>query len=66
VILLEAGGFGSDGGWCGSPGLIAAVHSVPQLKKRLDWGYYTVPQKKRVGTYCAADARQGCSADPAR
>jgi choline dehydrogenase-like flavoprotein len=43
VLLLEAGG--SDRTQLvRKPGLIAAVHSVPQLKKRLDWGYYSVPQ----------------------
>ena len=43
VVLIEAGG--SDRTTLvRKPGLIAAVHSVPQLKKRLDWGYYSVPQ----------------------
>ncbi|TAM90358.1 MAG: FAD-dependent oxidoreductase [Jatrophihabitans sp.] len=26
------------------PGLIAVFHNIPQLKKKLDWGYYSVPQ----------------------
>ncbi|MEY9856259.1 choline dehydrogenase [Catenulispora sp. GAS73] len=43
VVLIEAGG--SDRTTLvRKPGLIAAVHSVPQLKARLDWGYYSVPQ----------------------
>jgi choline dehydrogenase len=47
VILLEAGG--SDRtrlakSLVRKPGMIAIFHNVPQLKKRLDWGYYTVPQ----------------------
>ena len=43
VVLVEAGG--SDRTTLvRKPGLIAAVHSVPQLKARLDWGYYSVPQ----------------------
>ena len=48
VLLLEAGG--SDRTQLvRKPGLIAAVHSVPQLKKRLDWGYYSVPQTDALG-----------------
>ncbi|NUR59747.1 MAG: FAD-dependent oxidoreductase [Catenulispora sp.] len=43
VLLLEAGGSDRTK-LVRKPGLIAAVHSVPQLKKRLDWGYYSVPQ----------------------
>ena len=43
VLLLEAGGSDRTR-LVRKPGLIAAVHSVPQLKKRLDWGYYSVPQ----------------------
>jgi choline dehydrogenase len=48
VILIEAGGRdrgGIDGWMVRKPGMIAIFHNVPQLKKRLDWGYYTVPQK---------------------
>ena len=26
------------------PGMIAVFHNIPQLKKRLDWGYYSTPQ----------------------
>src|SRR5437016_7909968 len=44
VLLLEAGGSDRTA-LVRKPGLIAAVHSVPQLKKRLDWGFYSVPQK---------------------
>jgi choline dehydrogenase-like flavoprotein len=44
VLLLEAGG--SDRSrFCTIPGMISIVHTVPQVKKRFDWGYYTVPQK---------------------
>ena len=43
VILLEAGG--SDRSFLvRKPGMIAVFHNVPQLKKRLDWGYYSAPQ----------------------
>ncbi|MEY9929156.1 choline dehydrogenase [Catenulispora sp. GP43] len=48
VVLIEAGG--SDRTTLvRKPGLIAAVHSVPQLKARLDWGYYSVPQADALG-----------------
>ncbi|GAA4560887.1 GMC family oxidoreductase [Planotetraspora kaengkrachanensis] len=43
VILLEAGG--SDRSrLVRKPGLIAVFHNIPELKKRLDWGYYSSPQ----------------------
>lgn len=44
VILLEAGGPDRTH-LVRKPGMIAIFHNVPQLKKRLDWGYYTAPQK---------------------
>jgi choline dehydrogenase-like flavoprotein len=44
VILLEAGG-PDKSMLVRKPGMIAIFHNVPQLKKRLDWGYYTAPQK---------------------
>jgi choline dehydrogenase len=43
VILLEAGGQDRTR-LVRKPGMIAIFHNVPALKKRLDWGYYTVPQ----------------------
>jgi choline dehydrogenase-like flavoprotein len=44
VLLLEAGG--SDRSrFLRIPGMISIVHTVPQVKKKFDWGYYTVPQK---------------------
>ena len=44
VLLLEAGP--SDRSrFCTIPGMISIVHTVPQVKKRFDWGYYTTPQK---------------------
>ena len=43
VILLEAGGRDRTR-LVRKPGMIAIFHNVPALKKRLDWGYYTVPQ----------------------
>jgi choline dehydrogenase-like flavoprotein len=44
VLLLEAGG--SDRSrFCTIPGMVSIIHTVPQIKKRFDWGYYTVPQR---------------------
>jgi choline dehydrogenase len=44
VIVLEAGK--ADGNLLvRKPGMIGPLHSVPQLKKLVDWGYYSVPQK---------------------
>jgi choline dehydrogenase-like flavoprotein len=47
VILLEAGGPDSTR-LVRKPGMIAIFHNVPQLKKRLDWGYYTAPQSRAL------------------
>jgi choline dehydrogenase len=44
VTLLEAGG-GDKSRFLRIPGMISIVHTVPQIKKKFDWGYYTVPQK---------------------
>ena len=48
VILLEAGG-PDRSRLVRKPGMIAIFHNVPALKKRLDWGYYTAPQKAALG-----------------
>ena len=48
VILLEAGGQDRTR-LVRKPGMIAIFHNVPALKKRLDWGYYTVPQPAALG-----------------
>lgn len=43
VCLIEAGG--SDRTmFCTKPGMISVVHTVPQVKKKLDWGFYTAPR----------------------
>jgi choline dehydrogenase len=43
VLLLEAGG--SDRSRIiRKPGLVAVMHSVPQVKSRYDWGFYSTPQ----------------------
>jgi choline dehydrogenase len=44
VVLLEAGGR-DNSRFLRIPGMISIVHTVPQVKKKFDWGYYTVPQK---------------------
>src|SRR6478736_1744828 len=44
VIVLEAGK--SDQKFLTKkPGMIGPMHSVPEIKKTVDWGYYSVPQK---------------------
>ena len=48
VILLEAGGPDRTR-LVRKPGMIAIFHNVPALKKRLDWGFYTVPQAAARG-----------------
>ncbi len=43
VILLEAGK--SDEKFLvRKPGMIGPMHSVPEIKRTVDWGYYTTPQ----------------------
>ena len=48
VLLLEAGG-PDRSRFLRIPGMISIVHTVPQIKKKFDWGYYTVPQKHALG-----------------
>jgi len=48
VLLLEAGG-PDRSRLLRIPGMISIVHTVPQIKKKFDWGYYTVPQKHALG-----------------
>ena len=43
VLLVEAGRRDNTQ-LARKPGMIGPLHSVPQLKKILDWGHYTVPQ----------------------
>lgn len=44
VILLEAGK--SDEKFLvRKPGMIGPMHAVPQIKKTVDWGFYSTPQK---------------------
>ncbi len=44
VLLLEAGGR-DNSRFLRIPGMMSIIHTVPQVKKKFDWGYYTVPQK---------------------
>jgi choline dehydrogenase-like flavoprotein len=48
VLLLEAGR--ADGSrFLRIPGMVSIVHMIPQVKKKFDWGFYTVPQKHALG-----------------
>ena len=44
VILLEAGKKDTSM-LVTKPGMIGPMHADPSIKKRVDWGYYTVPQQ---------------------
>ena len=44
VIVLEAGK-SDEQLLVKKPGMVGPMHAVPQLKKIVDWGYYSVPQK---------------------
>jgi choline dehydrogenase-like flavoprotein len=44
VLLIEAGATDRTR-FCEIPGMVSVIHTVPQVKKRFDWGFYTVPQK---------------------
>ena len=47
VLLIEAGS--SDRTQlCMKPGMISIVHTVPEIKKTLDWGYYTAPRAETL------------------
>jgi choline dehydrogenase-like flavoprotein len=48
VILLEAGRR-DNFQLVRKPGMIGPMHAVPQLKKKVDWGHYTVEQKHALG-----------------
>jgi choline dehydrogenase len=44
VLLLEAGGSDRTT-FVRKPGMISLVQQIDQLKNKLDWGFYTVPQR---------------------
>jgi choline dehydrogenase len=48
VLLVEAGRR-DNMQLVRKPGMIGPMHSVPQLKKKVDWGHYTVEQKHALG-----------------
>ena len=48
VILIEAGR-PDNTQLVRKPGMIGPMHAVPQLKKTVDWGHYTVEQKHALG-----------------
>ena len=44
VVVVEAGK--SDNQFLvKKPGMIGPMHSVPEIKKKVDWGFYSTPQK---------------------
>jgi choline dehydrogenase len=43
VLVLEAGGTDRNK-YCMVPGMITVMHSIPQVKKKFDWGNHTAPQ----------------------
>ena len=47
VLLLE-GGRSDKTTYCRKPGMVSIVHTVPQIKKKFDWGYYTDPNKHTI------------------
>lgn len=42
VLLLEGGGSDRTS-ICTVPGMVSIIHTVPQIKKKFDWGYKTTP-----------------------
>ncbi|HRI96455.1 MAG TPA: GMC family oxidoreductase N-terminal domain-containing protein, partial [Nocardioides sp.] len=44
VIVVEAGK-SDDQFLVRKPGMIGPMHSVPEIKKKVDWGFYSTPQK---------------------
>ncbi len=48
VILIEAGRKDNTQ-LVRKPGMIGPLHSVPQLKKTVDWGHYSTEQKHALG-----------------
>ncbi len=47
VLLIEAGGTDRTQ-FCTKPGMISIVHTVPEVKKKFDWGYYTTPRAETL------------------
>ncbi len=47
VLLVEAGRT-DQSSICRKPGMVSIIHTVPQVKKKYDWGYYTAPRPETV------------------
>jgi len=45
VLLLEAGGSDRNP-ICRKPGMVSIIHTVPQVKRRVDWGFRTAAQER--------------------
>ncbi len=45
VLLIEAGRSDRTT-FCKKPGMISLIHTIPQIKKQFDWGYYTKPRSE--------------------
>lgn len=43
VLLIEGGGTDRSD-LCRVPGMVSIIHTVPQVKKKYDWGYKTAPK----------------------
>ncbi len=48
VLLLEAGGSDRTA-LCRTPGMVSIIHTVPQVKKKFDWGFYANPRPETLG-----------------
>ncbi|TNE84849.1 MAG: choline dehydrogenase [Deltaproteobacteria bacterium] len=47
VLLLEGGGSDRTS-ICTVPGMVSIIHTVPQVKKKFDWGYKTKPNARTL------------------
>src|ERR1044072_2556394 len=44
-VIVLAAGQRDDEFLVKKPGMIGPMHSVPEIKAKVDWGYYTTPQE---------------------
>lgn len=47
VLLIEGGGTDRSD-LCRVPGMVSIIHTVPQVKKKYDWGYKTAPRTETL------------------
>jgi choline dehydrogenase len=47
VLLIEGGGTDRSD-LCRVPGMVSIIHTVPQVKKKYDWGYKTAPRPETL------------------